>query len=96
MFTKLFMLIFIVGLFSGQIFAQEMFHQSRIIQFEERNLSGPRLGVTLVPGNGELVKTLGGEEKAAEMIRMGGSSGFNAHLSGGSDFKGDYLNLDKS
>jgi uncharacterized protein (TIGR02145 family) len=44
----------------------------------------------------ELVKTLGGEEKVAEMIRVGGSSGFNAHLSGGSDFKGDYLNLDKS
>jgi len=44
----------------------------------------------------ELVKTLGDVEKVAEMIRVGGPSGFNAHLSGGSDFKGDYLNLDKS
>jgi uncharacterized protein (TIGR02145 family) len=44
----------------------------------------------------ELVKTLGGEEKVAEMICVGGPTGFNAQLSGGSDFKSDYLNLDKS
>ena len=44
----------------------------------------------------ELVKTLGGEKKVAEMIRVGGPTGFNAYLSGGSDFKSDYLNLDKS
>ena len=71
MFTKSFMLIFIVGLFSGQIFAQDIFHQSRIIQFEERNLSGPRLGVTLVPGNGELVKTLD-REGIGRTISLGG------------------------
>jgi len=44
----------------------------------------------------ELVKTLGGEEKVVEMIRVGGPSGFNAHLSGGSEFKADYLNMDKA
>ena len=44
----------------------------------------------------ELVKALGGEEKVVEMMRVGGLSGFNAHLSGGSEFKADYLNMDKS
>jgi uncharacterized protein (TIGR02145 family) len=43
----------------------------------------------------ELVKTLGGEKKVAEMIRVGGPTGFNAHLSGGADFMGKYVYLNK-
>lgn len=44
----------------------------------------------------ELVKTLGGEKKVAQMIRVGGPTGFNAYLSGGADFMGKYVGLDKS
>jgi uncharacterized protein (TIGR02145 family) len=42
-----------------------------------------------------LVKTLGGEKKVAEMIRVGGPTGFDAHLSGGADLMGKYLYLNK-
>ena len=43
----------------------------------------------------ELINTLGGEEKVAEKIKVGGSTGFNAYLSGGADFKGEYLYFKK-
>ncbi len=43
----------------------------------------------------ELVQTLGGEEKVAEMIKVGGSTGFNAYLSSGADFNGRYVYFDE-
>lgn len=43
----------------------------------------------------ELVQTLGGEDTVAEQIKVGGSTGFNAYLSGGADYKGSYVYFDK-
>ena len=43
----------------------------------------------------ELVQTLGGEDKVAEQIKVGGSTGFNAYLSGVADYKGSYVYFDK-
>ena len=43
----------------------------------------------------ELVTTLGGVEQIGEKIRVGGSAGFDAYLSGGADFNGNYLYFEK-
>jgi len=43
----------------------------------------------------ELVRFLGGEEKVGEKICVGGPTGFEAFLSGGADFRGNYLYFDK-
>ena len=39
----------------------------------------------------ELLKFLGGEEKIAEMIKIGGPTGFEAYLAGGADATGRYV-----
>ena len=43
----------------------------------------------------KLVKVLGGEDKVANKIKVGGSTGFNAYLSGGADFNGRYVYFDE-
>ena len=43
----------------------------------------------------ELVQYLGGEEKIVEQIVVGGPTGFDAFLSGGADFRGNYLYFNK-
>lgn len=43
----------------------------------------------------KLVQFLGGEEKVAEKIGVGGPTGFEAYLSGGADFRGNYLYINK-
>ena len=43
----------------------------------------------------ELLETMGGEDRVAENIKVDGSSGFNAYLSGGADFRGNYLYFNK-
>jgi uncharacterized protein (TIGR02145 family) len=43
----------------------------------------------------ELVEYLGGAEKVADQIGVGGPTGFEAYLGGGADFKGNYLYFDK-
>jgi len=58
MFAKSFFFFIIISVFSIQLFAQETRYQKPTILFEERNLSGPRLGVTMIPGDGVLVNKL--------------------------------------
>ena len=43
----------------------------------------------------ELVRNLGGVGEVAEKIRVGGPTGFDAHLSGGADFRGNYVYFNK-
>jgi len=58
MFSKSLLIFVIVTVFSTQLFSQEIKYQNSGITFEERNLSGPRLGVTMIPGDGKLVQKL--------------------------------------
>jgi hypothetical protein len=51
-YTVLLLFIFTLG-------AMAQFHpRSETVSFYERNLGGPRLGVTLIPGSGELASKL--------------------------------------
>ena len=47
--------ILLVSISINYLFSQSF---ERQVTFAERNLSGPRLGVTYIPGNGELVQDL--------------------------------------
>jgi hypothetical protein len=58
MFGKLFLLFIIATFLSVPLFAQDLKYQTPTVLFQERNLSGPRLGVTMIPGDGKLVNRL--------------------------------------
>ncbi|KAA3618293.1 MAG: hypothetical protein D8M58_20535 [Calditrichaeota bacterium] len=75
MFTKSFIskLIF-VGLFglfiTNPLFAQS-WKQNKPVEFAERNMGGPRLGVTVIPGNGRLVQKLKDEGIGSTISQFG-------------------------
>jgi uncharacterized protein (TIGR02145 family) len=65
---------------------------------EKENAQGIAPDGWHIPSNAdweELVRYLGGEEKVAEQISVGGPTGFDAYLSGGADFRGNYVYFNK-
>ena len=56
-FSILLTVIFLMALSFQQVSAQD-WDSNRPVRFAERNMGGPRLGVTYIPGNGELVQKL--------------------------------------
>jgi len=50
-------ILFVIFCFMNSLFAQT-WNSDSSIRFAERNMGGPRLGVTYIPGKGELVQKL--------------------------------------
>lgn len=55
---------------SGELFAQTSDNTTKV-KFVSRNLSGPRLGFTFIPGEGELVQKLREEEVGRFLSQFG-------------------------
>lgn len=58
MFTKSFLTILFTVVFLMNPITAQTWDSNKPLQFAERNMGGPRLGVTYIPGNGELVQKL--------------------------------------
>lgn len=69
MFKKLIITVLVLAFVSTQAFGQTLNHQKVLLG--ERNLSGPRLGVTLVPGSSKLVQELKDNNMGSTISQFG-------------------------
>jgi len=70
MFKNLMIITIVMAAVAARSFGQT-FEDHRTVLFAERNLSGPRLGVTLIPGQGELVQKLEENNLGATISQFG-------------------------
>ncbi|MEJ2051141.1 MAG: hypothetical protein P8Y60_15115, partial [Calditrichota bacterium] len=62
------LIIFVAGQYG---YAQTDSEDQYKVEFSKRNLGGPRLGITYLPGNTELVEKLGDHEVGRTLSQFG-------------------------